>query len=135
MFYDLYSLFSSHSVSKGSHLCDPPVLDVLWWISFHVMTPETPNVRDSPTVKISFWSKALRSRRKTSFPSLLSGKYAVRRIPENLSPGFGCSFCMKARKCHMKTSVSKFHYMCRCVHMQIEQTKNKSTEGLLIFPR
>jgi hypothetical protein len=44
-----------------------------------------------PTVNVNLLSKHLFSNSNTSCPSALSGRYAVRPVPENLIPGFGCS--------------------------------------------
>lgn len=37
-------ILSSKHVPKGSHFAGPPKVAVLWWISFHVITSETPVV-------------------------------------------------------------------------------------------
>lgn len=88
------------------------------------MTFDAPETRESPTVKISFCWKALRSNLKTSLPSSLSGKKAVRCIPKYFSPGLGCFSCMEDKKMsHENTSLSEVHYTDRCVHLQIEKIK------------
>ena len=69
----------------------PPVVFVLWCISFHVIWLDSPVVMEVPTVKTNRALKALCSSCKTSLPSRLSGKYAVRCVPLYCWPGFGCS--------------------------------------------
>ena len=69
----------------------PPVVLVLWCISFHVIWLNSPVVMEVPTVKTNRALKALCSSCKTSLPSRLSGKYAVRCVPLYCWPGFGCS--------------------------------------------
>ena len=69
----------------------PPVVLVLWCISFHVIWLDSPVVMEVPTVKTNRALKALCSSCKTSLPSRLSGKYAVRCVPLYRWPGFGCS--------------------------------------------
>lgn len=71
------------------YLSDPPSRLVLWWISFQVTTPSFPVVLDTPMVNTSLCLKACSSKWRTSWPSLLSGRYACRSIPVNDSPGFG----------------------------------------------
>lgn len=71
------------------YLSDPPSRLVLWWISFQVTTPSFPVVLDTPMVNTSLCLKACSSKWRTSWPSLLSGRYACRSIPVNGSPGFG----------------------------------------------
>lgn len=71
------------------YLSGPPSRLVLWWISFQVTTPSFPVVLDTPIVNTSLCLKACSSKWRTSWPSLLSGRYACRSIPINGSPGSG----------------------------------------------
>ena len=65
----------------SAYLDGPPLMLVLWWISFQVTWSSDPEVREVPTVKINLLSKALRSNFSTSLPSLLSGRYADLWVP------------------------------------------------------
>lgn len=58
-----------HTYQRG-----PPHNEVLWWMSFQVMTFCMPVVMEVPMVKIRRCSKARRSRPSTRFPSGLSGR-------------------------------------------------------------
>lgn len=58
-----------HTYQRG-----PPHIEVLWWMSFQVMTFCMPVVMEVPMVKIRRCSKARRSRPSTRFPSGLSGR-------------------------------------------------------------
>jgi len=71
-----------------------PVVLVLWWISFHMTALSWPVVTDRPTVKTSLASNARLSSWHTSWPSLLFGRYACRRVPEYGIPGLGWVCCV-----------------------------------------
>lgn len=78
---------------QHAYYCGPPPMLVLWWMSFHVMTLLRPVVTERPTVKTSLRSKAFFSSFRTFWPSLQSGRKAMRLVPLYLTPGFGCSGC------------------------------------------
>lgn len=81
-------IIGTGDVCRG-YLSDPPSRLVLWWISFQVTTPSFPVVLDTPMVNTSLCLIACSSKWRTSWPSLLSGRYACRSNPVNGSPGFG----------------------------------------------
>lgn len=95
MFIDEETLVDEHANffltghACSTYLSGPPSRLVLWWISFQVTTPSFPVVLDTPIVNTSLCLKACSSKRRTSLPSLLSGRYACRSIPINGSPGSG----------------------------------------------
>lgn len=65
----IYLQLKAHTYQRG-----PPHIEVLWWMSFQVMTFCMPVVMEVPMVKIRRCSKARRSRPSTRFPSGLSGR-------------------------------------------------------------
>lgn len=83
-------------VEQGTY-CEFGVGSVLWWISFQVITPSFPVVRELPIVNTNFLSKATFSISQISFPRRLFGRYAVLVIPLYGDPGLGWLLWKQAR--------------------------------------
>lgn len=84
-------LFPQTRIDRPTYNCGPPLMLVLWCMSFHVMELLRPVVADVPIVKMSLLWKAVWSSLSTFSPSSQAGRKAVLDVLQYFSPGFRCS--------------------------------------------